>query len=56
MLRTFNCGIGMAIVVAADAADSVVDTLAHAGEKPVRLGRITERGADAVTFEGKLAL
>ncbi len=56
MLRTFNCGIGMVVVAAADAADAVAAALAEAGEAPVRLGRITERGAEPVTFTGRLAL
>jgi phosphoribosylformylglycinamidine cyclo-ligase len=56
MLRTFNCGIGMVVVAAADAADAVADALTEAGEAPVRLGHITERGAEAVTFTGQLAL
>ena len=56
MLRTFNCGIGMVVVAAADAADAVADALTEAGEAPVRLGQITERGAEPVTFTGQLAL
>ena len=56
MLRTFNCGIGMVVVAAADAADCVVDALAQAGESVVRLGHITERGAEPVTFSGSLSL
>ncbi|UMY17094.1 phosphoribosylformylglycinamidine cyclo-ligase [Methylobacterium organophilum] len=56
MLRTFNCGIGMVVVADADAAEAVCDALAAAGEAPVRLGRITPRGAQPVTFTGSLAL
>ena len=56
MLRTFNCGIGMVVVAAADAADAVADALTEAGEAPVRLGRITERGPEPVTFTGRLGL
>lgn len=32
MLRTFNCGIGMVLVVAADARDTVCRMLADSGE------------------------
>lgn len=56
MLRTFNCGIGMAVVVEAAKADAVIAALRAAGEAPVPLGRITPRGAEPVTFDGTLAL
>jgi phosphoribosylformylglycinamidine cyclo-ligase len=56
MLRTFNCGIGMVVVSAADRAEAVSAALTQAGEAPVRLGRITERGSEPVTFNGTLAL
>ncbi|MDP4022237.1 phosphoribosylformylglycinamidine cyclo-ligase [Methylobacterium sp. NEAU 140] len=56
MLRTFNCGIGMVVIAAADAVDDVDEALTRAGEAPVRLGRITARGPEPVTFTGRLAL
>lgn len=57
MLRTFNCGIGMIVVAEAAQADAVMAALTEAGEKPVRLGEVTARGADeAVAYRGKLAL
>ncbi|KIU37070.1 phosphoribosylformylglycinamidine cyclo-ligase [Methylobacterium radiotolerans] len=56
MLRTFNCGIGMVVIAAADAVDDVDEALTRAGETPVRLGRITARGPEPVTFAGRLAL
>ena len=56
MLRTFNCGIGMAVVVEAAKADAVSAALAQAGEAPIRLGRITPRGPEPVTFDGRLSL
>jgi phosphoribosylformylglycinamidine cyclo-ligase len=40
MLRVFNCGIGMALVVAADRAEAATALLAEAGETVVPLGRI----------------
>ncbi|GJD46868.1 Phosphoribosylformylglycinamidine cyclo-ligase [Methylobacterium cerastii] len=56
MLRTFNCGVGMVLVVAEDRAEAVSKALGEAGEAPVRLGAITARGAEPVTFTGRLAL
>lgn len=56
MLRTFNCGIGMVVVAAADRVEAVRAALVAAGEAPVDLGRITARGAEPVTFSGRLAL
>lgn len=46
MARTFNCGIGMAVIVAADQAEAVAETLRAAGETVVTVGRIAagERG------------
>ncbi|WP_430913541.1 phosphoribosylformylglycinamidine cyclo-ligase [Methylobacterium sp. sgz302541] len=56
MLRTFNCGIGMVVVAAADKAEAVRKALTDAGEAPVDFGRITARGPEPVTFSGRLAL
>ena len=42
MLRTFNCGIGMVILVAAESADEISRALAAAGESVCRLGTVTE--------------
>jgi phosphoribosylformylglycinamidine cyclo-ligase len=40
MARTFNCGVGMAVVVAADDADDVMASLAAAGETAFRIGHV----------------
>jgi phosphoribosylformylglycinamidine cyclo-ligase len=48
MYRVFNMGIGMAIVVAADAADALRTTLPGA----FRAGEIVERGDAPVVLEG----
>ncbi|KQQ44414.1 phosphoribosylformylglycinamidine cyclo-ligase [Methylobacterium sp. Leaf125] len=55
MLRTFNCGIGMVVVVAPESVSAVSKALDLGGASPVRLGRITPRGTEPVTFEGRLA-
>lgn len=55
MLRTFNCGVGMILVVSRSEADEVSAMLAASGEIPIRLGRIVERTGPPVVFEGRLA-
>lgn len=52
MLRTFNCGLGMLVMVKADAVEAVEAALADHGETPVRVGRIEKRTGDAVVFDG----
>lgn len=46
MARTFNCGVGMAVVVTADQSDAIVAALDAAGETAFRIGDIVagERG------------
>jgi len=44
MRRTFNCGVGMIAVVAADDAEAALETLAASGESAWRLGRIAAGG------------
>ena len=46
MARTFNCGVGMAVVVTAGEADAVASALEGAGERVFRIGQIeaAERG------------
>jgi phosphoribosylformylglycinamidine cyclo-ligase len=58
MLRTFNCGVGMVLVVAPDQADTVADILTVEGETVVRLGRMIARaeGAAGVAYQGSLGL
>ncbi len=54
LLRTFNCGVGMVIVV--DAQDAVCEALTAAGEEPFVLGRVMKRTSqeDQVAFTGNL--
>ena len=58
MLRTFNCGIGMVVIVDAGSADVIQSALTQSGEKVVRLGTLAERGAEdePVQFAGRLQL
>ncbi|WP_316013912.1 phosphoribosylformylglycinamidine cyclo-ligase [Roseobacter sp. HKCCA0434] len=51
-LKTFNCGIGMILIVAADAADTVTAALTEAGEAPVRLGSVV--AGEGVAYSGSL--
>ncbi len=43
MAKTFNCGIGMAVIVEAAAADQIMASLTESGEKPVKIGHVEER-------------
>ncbi len=45
MHRVFNCGIGMAVVVAANDAERAIESLRAAGETVHRIGRIEARQA-----------
>ncbi len=54
MLRTFNCGVGMALVVDAQAADQVRETLIDKGETVFELGELVPRHGDAIVYEGSL--
>ena len=52
LLKTFNCGIGMILVVAADRAEALSDLLRAEGETVCTLGRII-RG-EGVVYHGQL--
>lgn len=56
MLRTFNCGIGMIVVVAKDQASDVAQVLSDAGETVCTMGEIIARDSDAVKYSGTLKL
>lgn len=52
MYRTFNCGIGMVLVVNEEDADTAIDVLNKAGESAFKLGEITSsNGAADVVVE-----
>ena len=47
MFRTFNCGIGMVVVVAATKAAEVLTALSAAGETAFEIGKVVAREVDA---------
>ncbi len=47
MLRTFNCGVGMVLIVDPDHCDRICDNLADAGEKPFVLGHLEQGDHEA---------
>lgn len=46
MLRTFNCGIGMVLLVSKNQKDAVMNALRASGEAPVVLGKIEAKNTD----------
>ncbi len=56
MLRTFNCGIGMAMVIDPRALEGVGAVLEEHGQPFVVIGRLTPRRDRPITFSGRLKL
>lgn len=52
MYRTFNCGIGLVLVVPANEQEDIISQLRASGEKPVVMGVIEPRQEEAVIIEG----
>ena len=57
MLRTFNCGIGMIVVISPKDADAVTRAFERSGETVITLGKVTkETGDQRVIYDGLLDL
>jgi phosphoribosylformylglycinamidine cyclo-ligase len=56
MLRTFNCGFGMAVFVSADREDEAREALKRAALNPVLIGRVEPSGGLRVVMLGRLSL
>ncbi|MGA9252841.1 MAG: phosphoribosylformylglycinamidine cyclo-ligase [Roseobacter sp.] len=52
LLKTFNCGIGMILVVSPARADALTALLAEHGEDVTRIGHVTD--APGMTYKGRL--
>ncbi|MCJ8322666.1 MAG: phosphoribosylformylglycinamidine cyclo-ligase [Rhizobiales bacterium] len=56
MLRTFNCGVGMILVVKAAQAKDVMQVLNDHGEQAFELGKIIDKADERVVYTGKFEL
>lgn len=52
MYRTFNCGIGLVLVVPASEQEDILSQLNASGESPVVMGQVEQRTGDAVIIDG----
>jgi phosphoribosylformylglycinamidine cyclo-ligase len=56
MIRTFNCGIGMVLVVDPNGVGDVRAVLEQAGETVINIGTLATRAEAPIAFKGKLDL
>ena len=52
LLKTFNCGMGMVAIVAADQADALTTLFEEHGEQVTRIGNVVE--GEGITYSGTL--
>jgi phosphoribosylformylglycinamidine cyclo-ligase len=52
LLKTFNCGIGMMLVVAPDRAEALTALLAGMGETVIQMGQVV--AGEGVVYKGRL--
>ena len=51
MLRTFNCGVGMVVIVSADQAEILQNILKEQGETVYTLGQVVKNQGEQVVYE-----
>ena len=56
MLRTFNCGVGMVVIVEGQQCEKLTAEFERQGERVFALGEICQRTGDSVIFENQLNL
>ena len=52
MARTFNCGIGMVVIVNESRADGIYQTLTQYREQVMTIGKIVKRDDSSVIISG----
>ena len=52
MARTFNCGIGMVVIVEAAKADAIIATFTSAGDKATRIGKVVKATGERSVIAG----
>ncbi len=57
MLRTFNCGVGLIVVAAADKAGQIIDAFGDTGERAFRIGELVkgQGGEPTVRYTGSIS-
>ncbi|MCZ2328202.1 phosphoribosylformylglycinamidine cyclo-ligase [Bartonella sp. F02] len=56
MLRTFNCGIGMIVIVAQNSAETILKELETQGETAILLGTLIKNQGKKIIYKGTLNL